>query len=325
MNDNLSPLNPQWQNKAWKQFLMAKKSMLSSYDRAKEKGLDRPVRTEHGKVAEAEFRKWLLNFLPKRYGVTSGYIISQGTPDHECLVHYDVIIYDQLESPILWIDDNPDHSHLGNSMAIPVEYVKGVLEVKSSFNKTTATEAINHLAKLKPLMQKIDEVKQPIKLYLPKHFFCAVVFFEIRKEHEKDFKALDTLLKGTELRGFYGGVTLRCETLDELYTGKISVVYEDDMYEHVNKSLSFWSYSKSKKLNDNLYCRLLLNQCESNFSQFAFDIISLLKGTYHPGIISSLYGMGTSDGKKGKAASIQYHDIESQKRYYDINPYKNKL
>lgn len=55
--------------------------------------------------------------------------------------------------------------------------------------------------------------------------------------------------------------------------------------------------------------------CESFFSQFAFDIIALLKGTYHPGVISSLYGFGTTDMYNGKAFSIQYYDIEEHKRF----------
>ncbi|MEZ0454768.1 DUF6602 domain-containing protein [Sphingobacterium thalpophilum] len=315
MDDKFSPLQPQWQNKAWKQFLMAKKDMLHAYDREREKGLERPVHMEHGRVAEAEFRKWLANFLPKKYAVTSGYIISQGTTKKEYLVHYDVIIYEHLEAPILWVDDHSDHSQQGKSMAIPVEYVRGVIEVKSSFSKKTAADAVSQLAKLKPLLQKIDPPHYPTKLYLPKGFFCAVVFFELRKENFKEFGALDAILEGTDLRGFYGGFILRCETLDEHYGGKLSIVHETGQYGHENTSLSFWSYSKSKKLGENLYRRILLTHCESFFSQFAFDMIALLKGTYHPGVISSLYGFGTTDMYNGKATSIRYHDIEEYKRY----------
>lgn len=319
MSNKPSPLHPQWQSKAWKQLLMSKKNMLDAYDRTRERGSDKPVRTDHGRVAEGEFRKWLLNFLPKRYGITSGYIISEGTPDKESLVHYDVIIYDQLESPTLWIDENPDQSDQGRSIAIPVEYVRGVIEVKSAFSKKTATEAISHLAKLKSLMQKIDTPEQRVKLYLPKEFFCAVVFFELRKEQEKDFKALDAILKGTELRGFYGGIILRSETLGPHYAGKLSVLVENDCYGHDNRSLFFWSYSNSNKIDNNYYHRILLNHCESYFAQFAFDIIALLKGSYNSGIISSLHGMGTTDWKNGKTASIQYHNIEDFQRYNKID------
>lgn len=69
--------------------------------------------------------------LPKRYGVTSGFIISQSVPNLEDFVHYDVIIYDQLDSPVLWVEGSPDSSLQGRSKAIPVEYVCGVIEVKA--------------------------------------------------------------------------------------------------------------------------------------------------------------------------------------------------
>jgi len=319
MPDRPSPLQPQWQNQAWKQFLMARSEMLYAFDIARNKSIKRAVQTEHGRVAEAEFRKWLTTFLPKKYGVTSGYIISQGIPKEESLVHYDVIIYEQLEAPILWVEENPDNSEHGKSLAIPVEYVRGVIEVKSAFNKTTAISAVGHLAKLKPLMQKIDPPQQPIKLYLPKEFFCATVFFELRKEQERDFSALDALLDATELRGFYGGLILRSETLDEYYNGKLAIVLEDKDRSNNNKSLFFWSYSKSKKLKENLYCKVLLNHCESYFSQFAFDIIAMLKGTYNPSVISSLYGIGTTDWENGSAFSIQYHNIEDHKKWEESN------
>lgn len=144
-----------------------------------------------------------------------------------------------------------------------------------------------------------------------------MVFFELRKENFKEYAALDAILEGTDLRGFYGGFILRCETLDEHSGGKLSIVRETAQDRSENICLSFWSYSKSKKLGENLYCRILLNHCESFFSQFAFDMIALLKGTYHPRVISSLYGFGTTDMHNGKVASIRYHDIDEYKRYQE--------
>jgi len=319
MSDKTSPLQSQWQNHAWKQFLMPRSEMLYAYDTAKNRGIKRAVKIEHGKVAEAEFRKWLTTFLPKKYGVTSGYIISQGTPKDEYLTHYDVIIYEQLEAPILYVDENPDFSDKGKSLAIPVEYVCGVIEVKSSFSKKAAADAITHLAKLKPLLQKIDMPEHPTKLYLPTDFFCAAVFFELRKEQEHDFEALDNILEAIELRGFYGGYILRSETLDEYYSGKIDILLEDQKYLDNNKSLFFWSYSQSKKIKENFYCRLRLTHCESYFSQFAFDIIALLKGNYRPGVLSSLYGMGNTAWENGSAVSTQYHNIEDHKKWKESN------
>ena len=85
----------------WKQFLTSRAEMLDAFDRAREKAKSHEVETFHGEVAEAELRKWLTSFLPKRYGVTSGYIVSAGLKSSEKKPHFDVVIYDQLEAPCL--------------------------------------------------------------------------------------------------------------------------------------------------------------------------------------------------------------------------------
>lgn len=69
----------------------------------------------------------------------------QGTSNPENFGYYDVIIYDQLESPILWIDSSPDSYLKGKSLTIPVGYVKDVIEFKSSFNTQSAKKVVEHL------------------------------------------------------------------------------------------------------------------------------------------------------------------------------------
>jgi hypothetical protein len=130
----------------WEQFLTSRKEMLDAFDRAKVKAKAHEVEVYHGKVAEATFREWLSSFLPKRYGVTPGYIVSPGLQSTRDLPHFDVIIYDHLESPVLWIEGSPDSTAQGTSRAIPVEFVLCVLEVKSGFSSTTTGQAIEHLA-----------------------------------------------------------------------------------------------------------------------------------------------------------------------------------
>lgn len=68
MSDKLSTLTPQWQSQGWKQFLTARSEMLGAYDNARNKGIKSAVKVNHGIVADAEFRKWLTTFLPKKYG-----------------------------------------------------------------------------------------------------------------------------------------------------------------------------------------------------------------------------------------------------------------
>jgi len=110
--------------------------MLDEYDRAAIHASEQPVSTHHGVVGEAAVRDWLQNFLPKRYGVVSGYIKSQGFETAYQSTHFDVIIYDQLEAPILWIEVNRDKSESGRARIIPAEHVRAIIEVKASFQQT---------------------------------------------------------------------------------------------------------------------------------------------------------------------------------------------
>ena len=198
-------------SQGWRQIHTARKEMLSAFDAAKEKGKTREVEVYHGKVAEAVFRSWLSSFLPKRYAVSSGYIVSQGLDDTNKTPHFDVIIYDALESPVLWVEDNPDLSAAGKSLAIPCEHVKAVLEIKSRFSNRTATDGISHLCDLAALMSGIDAPQERYKLYLPPNFFCGMIFFELLKKDARSRKALNKMVEGTRLKGFAGGMILRGE------------------------------------------------------------------------------------------------------------------
>lgn len=82
---------------------------LSNLGARLERSQNRPTPgTEPGEVAEAVFRRWLTRFLPERYGVTSGFVISPGLSSKRPLRHYDVIIYDRANSPVLWRSEQPD-------------------------------------------------------------------------------------------------------------------------------------------------------------------------------------------------------------------------
>ena len=83
-------------------FLAQRQRLLAEFDSLTMEGSDDAVKTTHGLGAEAVYRDWLEGFLPKRFAVTKGYIITpneQGNPD---LQEWDVLIYDQLASPVLF-------------------------------------------------------------------------------------------------------------------------------------------------------------------------------------------------------------------------------
>jgi hypothetical protein len=62
------------------------------------------VETNHGLVLEAAIRSWLTEFLPRRYGVTSGYVVSHARAETDPLPHFDLLLYDAFETPTLWVE-----------------------------------------------------------------------------------------------------------------------------------------------------------------------------------------------------------------------------
>ena len=272
--------------------------MLDAYDRAREKAKSHEVETFHGKVAEAELRKWLSSFLPKRYGVTSGYIVSPGLKSTEKTSHFDVIIYDQLESPVLWVEDFPDVSPQGRSLAIPAEHVRCVLEVKASFSPKSVGDAIEHLTDLLPLAGGLDDPQEKYKLHLPPTFCCGLVFFELRQEHQFSEAAMNRIVSAIQLRGFFGGIILRGEGHTREDTGKLFLLRSETPIESTvgkaKASLLSSGMAESIKIADNLHFSSMLMWTEPYFSQFGFDLIALMQGTYEAGRVSSFHGMGIS-------------------------------
>jgi len=87
----------------WKEFHNTRKEILSEFNRAKEYNVSRLVRVQHGKAGEAAVRKWLSDYLPKKYGVTSGFVIPDVIAAEYKLYHFDVLIYDRINSPELGV------------------------------------------------------------------------------------------------------------------------------------------------------------------------------------------------------------------------------
>ena len=85
-----------WGIQGWQSFLAQKHELLYQYRIAQRYSKSHTVQTHHGNVAEAVFRKWLSTFIPKKYAVTSGRVISQGKTDADEMPHYDVIVFNQL-------------------------------------------------------------------------------------------------------------------------------------------------------------------------------------------------------------------------------------
>lgn len=187
----------------WREFLSTRKEILNEVDRAKAQNSSRPVKTEHGNAGEAEFRRWLSDFLPEKYGVTSGYIIPDVmAPAGYSLRHFDVIIYDRMNSPKLWIDGNRDKSDQGRSKAIPAKQVHAVFECKASFGRKSAVDAIGKLAELNEFFG-----------HLPEKFTSAIIFFDLDSKTETS--TLKKLVPTSPIVGYWGGLILRSDISEE--------------------------------------------------------------------------------------------------------------
>lgn len=186
----------------WKQFIAAKRDVIDKFDRAKEIDKSHKTSVYRGIIAESAFREWLHQFMPNKFGVTAGYIISQVESDLIKLSHFDIIIFDQINSPVYWTEG------LEKSRAIPVEYVLGVIEVKSSLTPKAAQDAIEHLLELRRYAEGVDTPTDYPKKYFPRQFLCATVFFEFGRGINNK-KIGEWLCKGGDLRGYLGGIILR--------------------------------------------------------------------------------------------------------------------
>jgi len=288
----------------WPQFTTQKGKLVSDFRIFKELSDNRPTETDKGRYAEALFRDWLEQFLPAKYGVTSGYIIQQkdAVKPRSALKgklrHYDVIIYNKLDSPVLWTEISPGHSVSGRIRAIPAEYVHGVLEVKSTFNAESIANAFKKLNELAPLLG-IEDVNEPFKQYIPSDFYMGMIFFELPEEEQGKLQLLNKLLPANFLRGFFGGIILSAEGLDQRNTGQFRYVPVGGsplppLAKMKGRTLvsvkgDIWSDSIERTPGEYTVC--LFGWAVQYFALFAFDLISVMNGTYRPGIVSSWHGL----------------------------------
>jgi hypothetical protein len=281
----------EWKSVGWQQFLVARRELLAQYDQALIHARDQSVATHHGVVGEAAVRDWLAGFLPKRYGVTSGFIKSQD-PKSKMTSHFDVIIYEQLEAPILWTESNRDKSEQGLSRVIPAEYVRAVIEVKSALNRKTVRDAINKLDDLRPLMMGANQPDESYPKYLPISTILSMLFFELRAPDAKDSEVLNLIRDFDTIRVFYGPVVLRGEGLHSDYTGMFSKLRSDEPMDPVwpeKGMLSGYAHSGSRELGTGQILASVM-WADVNFSGFAFDLLALLDGKFRPGFVSSFHG-----------------------------------
>lgn len=210
----------------WKEFHRNRKNILEEFDKIKEQTENRPVKVAHGIGVEAYLRKWLSEFLPKKFGVTSGYIIPNVYNDDGKIFHFDIIIYNRLDSPILWTESNQDNSEQGKFRAIPAKHVIAIYEVKSRLSKKNVTESLEKLNQTKEFTNQLSPL-----------YSCGIIFIDLKNEDNNKKSIIKELIEGKNVFGFTGGMVLRFEG-DESCTGKINLFTLKDKNETKNIKLT---------------------------------------------------------------------------------------
>jgi hypothetical protein len=218
----------------WKEFHRNRKNILDEYQKLLELTENRPVQVAHGQGVEAYIRKWLSEFLPKKYGVTSGYIIPNLYSDSGAIYHFDIIIYNRLEAPILWTEGNEDNSEQGKYRAIPAKYVVSVYEVKSRLTKTNVVDALAKLGQI-----------DGFKAQLPSNYSSGIIFIELKESENRSEAIVKALHQGKNIHGFTGGLILRYEN-DDSATGNIVLRHIDKEQSDGERHLS----PLAKKIDD---------------------------------------------------------------------------
>ncbi len=144
-----------------------------------------------------------------------------------------------------------------------------------------------------------DEPLEKYKLHLPHTFCCGLVFFELRKKEQFSVSALNKIGTAIRLRGFFGGIILRGEGHSKDATGKLSLLKSETSIESSigksKQSLLNFAMTESIKTSNSHHFGAMVMWGEPNFSQFGFDLIAMMQGTYEVGRLSSFHGMGTSE------------------------------
>jgi hypothetical protein len=273
-------------------FLVQRQRLLAEFDSLMMEGLDDAVKTTHGLGAEAVYRDWLEGFLPKRFAVTKGYIITPNEQGNSDLQEWDVLIYDQLASPVLFT-----RSFDGTKRrAIPVEYVRHVMEVKARVTPAAAKEVASKLEKLRPILG-FDEPNTTFRMHLSRSFTCSCVFFDIGKTTKDEYKqALDNLLPVIDRQiPFSIGLILRSAKNPD-WGGMLSRLFlepgQDETFFNYTSPTSSWLDAENGQ-KWAIGCSMSVGP--NAFQEFHFNLIRSLEGKYLS-TVPSLYGRDLSGG-----------------------------
>ena len=125
---------------------------------------------DRGENREQILRDFLSAHLPRRYGVTKGEIITKiGQHTHSA----DIIIYDALNTPVLYTDA---------TAVLPIEGVYGIIEVKSRLSKAEFLDAAGKISAFKRLAPReltVIETRYHVTVQRPSRPFGMVLGYQL--------------------------------------------------------------------------------------------------------------------------------------------------
>jgi len=112
---------------------------------------------EKGLGNEESLRQLLSSFLPRRIAVAKGKIVNSAGVMSK---HIDVIVYDALNCPTLFTDEN-------RNQILPIEGVFGVIEVKTTLTSSTLSDAFDNLLSVYNLQTRQNCSTNELVTYCP--------------------------------------------------------------------------------------------------------------------------------------------------------------
>ena len=125
---------------------------------------------DRGGNREEILRTFLAEHLPNKYGVTKGEVLTKsGAHSHAA----DVLIYDSINCPVLYV---------GDTRVLPIEGVYGVIEVKSGLSKTELVDAaakVEAFKRLAPRDLTVIRTRAYVTVHRPSRPFGIVFGFDL--------------------------------------------------------------------------------------------------------------------------------------------------
>jgi len=160
-----------------------------------------------GEAREFVLKELLRQYLPAKLGVEKGIIISSAENEFPSK-QIDIIIYDKLNTPVLY--------NAENLRIFPIEGVYAVIEVKSNLNSTTLKNAIDNIRSVKKMTKKAfveqkGAIIDTVNLYGKEWRYFPVTGFIFSYIGIKDIKLLkDELEQNDDLENLENNIDTIC-------------------------------------------------------------------------------------------------------------------